>query len=473
MKIHVVQYGENLWLISQKYGAAINQIVSLNLLPSANKLLPGEALMIPEPSKEYVVSRGDTLYSIAQKTNSAFSELQRINQISNPDALFPGEFLILPSFSYTIQSGDNLWKISQKFGVPLQSLFEMNGLNQNSMLYAGQQIKIPALERPEAEVNAYTTSTTDSERQKVQQLAQYFTYLSPFTHAVTKEGTITTLGSKNDQVLIPAAKSNQAATLLVLTNFANGKFDSDLAAAILRDPALQDKLIGNILTELRKGYSGVNFDFEYVNPEDRDNYSAFLKKVVSKLHPEGFSVSTALAPKLKADQKGLLYEAHDYKAQGQIVDFIVLMTYEWGWAGGPPLAIAPINEVRKVLDYAVTVIPANKIMMGAPLYGRDWKIPWQKGTIARTISPIDARKLAVRYNVPINYNYTYESPYFRYTDESGQQHEVWFEDARSMKAKMDTVKIYQLRGISYWELANEFPQNWTVQRNAFRVKKIL
>ena len=236
---------------------------------------------------------------------------------------------------------------------------------------------------------------------------------------------------------------------------------------------IQDTLIENILKELAKGYIGVNFDFEYVRQDDRENYNAFLKKVTTKLHPSGYSVSTALAPKLKAEQKGLLYEAHDYKAQGQIVDFIVLMTYEWGWAGGAPLAIAPINEVRKVLDYAVTVIPSEKIMMGAPLYGRDWKIPWVKGTIARTISPVEARQLAVKYNVPIKYNYTYQSPYFRYTDENGQQHEVWFEDARSMKAKMDTVKIYKLRGISYWELVNTFPQNWAVQRSEFRVKKLL
>jgi spore germination protein len=215
----------------------------------------------------------------------------------------------------------------------------------------------------------------------------------------------------------------------------------------------------------------LNIDFEYVYPEDRENYNQFLRKVVERLHPEGYSVSTAIAPKIKADQAGLLYEAHDYSAHGEIVDFVVIMTYEWGWAGGSPWAIAPINEVRRVLDYAVTAIPREKIVMGVPLYGRDWKIPWVKGTYAKTVSPRGAVNLAAKYDVAIQYNEAYQSPFFRYTDESGQQHEVWFEDARSMQAKYNTVKEYNLRGLSYWVLGPSFPQNWPLLAANFTIKK--
>ncbi|WP_343812758.1 glycosyl hydrolase family 18 protein, partial [Virgibacillus siamensis] len=205
--------------------------------------------------------------------------------------------------------------------------------------------------------------------------------------------------------------------------------------------------------------------------EDRENYNNFLRRVVERLHPE-YLVSTALAPKESADQSGLLYEAHDYQTQGEIVDFIVSMTYEWGWAGGRPWAIAPVNEVRNVLDFAVSVVPRDKIMMGVPLYGRDWEIPWQEGTTARTISPQDAVQLAVQYGVPIEYNEEYQAPFFHYTDETGQRHEVWFEDARSMQAKYDLIKEYNLRGPSYWVLGNVFPQNWAVLQDNFSVRKL-
>ncbi|KHE67651.1 glycosyl hydrolase family 18 protein, partial [Halobacillus sp. BBL2006] len=254
--------------------------------------------------------------------------------------------------------------------------------------------------------------------------------------------------------------------------FSGRKFDSDLAATILRSPDLQETVITNILDKMKaKGYEGLNIDFEYVYPEDRENYNNFLRKVVGRLRPEGYTVSTALAPKIKADQTGLLYEAHDYPAHGEILDFVILMTYEWGWAGGRPWAIAPINKVREVLDYAVTAIPREKIMMGIPLYGRDWKIPWVDGTFARTVSPKEAVQLAAKYGVEIQYDETYQSPFFKYKDESGQQHEVWFEDARSMQAKYDTLAAYGLRGGSYWVLGNPFPQNWPVLRDNFTIKK--
>ncbi len=273
--------------------------------------------------------------------------------------------------------------------------------------------------------------------------------------------------------LVEAARVNDISPLLVITNYAGGGFNSDLGATLLRNPSLQDTLIENIVNTIQvKGYEGLNIDFEYLYPGDRENYNNFLRKVVNRLRPLGLSVSTALAPKESKNQSGLLYEAHDYEVHGELCDFVVLMTYEWGWAGGEPWAIAPINKVRDILDYAVTVIPRNKIMMGMPLYGRDWKVPWVQGTFAKTVSPKEAMNLAARNNVSILYDDTYQSPFYRYTDSGGQKHEVWFEDARSVQVKYDTVKEYGLRGVSYWVLGNPFPQNCAVLQVNFTIQKL-
>src|SRR5690606_33464247 len=122
-------------------------------------------------------------------------------------------------------------------------------------------------------------------------------------------------------------------------------------------------------------------------------------------------------------QEGLLYTAHDYEAHGRIVDFVILMTYEWGWRGGPPQAISPINQIRRVVEYALTVIPPEKIFVGFQIYARDWKIPHTQGSIAETFSPQEAIRRAVRYKAEIFYDETAQSPFFRYTDEKGQAHE--------------------------------------------------
>ena len=80
-----------------------------------------------------------------------------------------------------------------------------------------------------------------------------------------------------------------------------------------------------------KRYYGVNMDIEYIAPEDRERYNAFLQRLADLLHEQGYIVVTALAPKISADQRGVLYEAHDYAAQGRIADYVIIMTYEWGY----------------------------------------------------------------------------------------------------------------------------------------------
>lgn len=118
-------------------------------------------------------------------------------------------------------------------------------------------------------------------------------------------------------------------------------------------------------------------------------------------------------------------------------------------------------EVRAVLDYAVTEIPPKKIFLGVPDYGYDWPLPFVQGTTkARSISNQEAIWIAARYNVAILYDETAQSPHFGYRDNLEVEHAVWFEDARSMKAKLSLVAEYGLRGVGFWNLMRPFSQTW-------------
>ena len=133
----------------------------------------------------------------------------------------------------------------------------------------------------------------------------------------------------------------------------------------------------------------------------------------------------ALAPKTSAQQRGLLYEGIDYRLLGEAANHVMLMTYEWGYSQGPPMAVAPINMVRKVVEYAVSEIPPEKIILGIPNYGYDWPLPFERGvTRARSLGTLEAVKLAVDFGVDIRFDETAMSPYFRYW-QYGIQHEVW------------------------------------------------
>ena len=60
-----------------------------------------------------------------------------------------------------------------------------------------------------------------------------------------------------------------------------------------------------------------------------------------------------------------------------------------------------------------------------------------------------------------------------YYDEQGREHEVWFEDARSVRAKLDLVPLYGLRGVSYWNIMKFLPQNWAVLNALYTIRRVL
>lgn len=422
----------------------------------------------------HVVQKGDSLYKLAQKYGVFINDIADANEMDDENVLVIGQAIIIPHevSSHKVRAGETLWLIAQRYGITLHELVAANKIANPALIHPGQTIMIPQAARPTIEVNAYTEKFGPAGIKIVGETGQYLTYLSPFSYRIQADGTLTSL---DDSAIINKAYEKRAAPMMVISNFENGNFSPEIAHAIVANPAIQQRLIANILATMKqKGYLALNVDFEYVPPADRELYNAFLQNLVDSLHPQNYLVSSCLAPKLSADQKGTLYEAHDYAAHGRIVDFVVLMTYEWGWAGGSPMAVAPLNEVVKVVSYALSVMPPQKIIMGMPLYGYDWTLPYVHGAKwAPTVSSKAAVNLANQYGANIKYDAESQSPYFNYYDKESREHIVWFEDARSVQAKFNIVKTFNLRGVSYWVLGVPFPQNWYALNANFKIKKLV
>lgn len=374
---------------------------------------------------------------------------------------------------YTVEPGEQLIQIAAAFRVSPESIIAANGLPNPDNLLTGQSLIIPTAEpviqKTAAAVNGYLYFLGQSGASIVNEAGPYLSILTPFSYVVKENGDLTTI---DDDPLIRASYANGVLPMMCIVNFSSTAKGQNIAHAVLNSQTAIQNLISNIIVIMNlKGYRGLNIDFEYVLPEDRERYNEFLQITADRLHQEGFFISTAAAPKTGPEQRGLLYEAIDYAVHGRIMDFVILMTYEWGYRLGPPQAISPLNQIRRVLDYAVTVIPRDKIYFGFQIYARDWLLPHIQGQEAETFSCQEALIRAAEHNAVIQYDETAQSPFYRYQDDRGRMHEVWFEDARSAQAKFDTVKEYSLAGISYWALGYPFPQNWTLLDYNFDVMK--
>ncbi len=469
MFIHVVQAGESIYQIANTYQVPMAEIIDINQLPNPNQLVIGQALVIPGETINHIVRPGESLWSIAQTYGTTVQTLLQYNQINN-STIYPGQMIVIPAPRHQVQPGESLWTIAQQYGVSLEALIKANNIENPNLIFPGTILVIPLRPRPVISVNAYIYTLGQEADPIVREVGEYLTYLSPFAYLIKEDGS---LQSIDDEPAIKAGRDENVVPMMAITNFTATARGENLASVVLNNPQTVERLITNIITIMRqKGYQGLNVDFENVLPADREAYNTFLQKTVSRLHPLGYFVSTAVAPKISGEQSGLLYEAHDYEAHGRIVDFVILMTYEWGYRKGPPQAISPLNEIRRVLDYAVTLIPRNKIYFGFQIYARDWKIPHKPGQEAETFSNQEAILRAVKYGAAIQYDPVAQSPFYRYTDEQGQAHEVWFEDARSAQAKFNTVKAYRLGGISYWALGFPFPQNWVLLNDNFTIRKL-
>ena len=424
MKIHVVQAGESVWSIASDYGVDPDRLAADNEVPPSGALAVGQTLVVRFPRQVHVVRSGETLTSIAAAYGTSVRTLWRKNwPLGGSEQIYPGQVLVISDCSEPLGTA-----VSHGYAYPHID---------SGLLHA----QLP-----------------------------YLSTLAPFSYGLTADGR---LHAPEDAALLAAARQYGVQPVMSLSSLTEeGEFSTERAALVLTDSAVQDELIVEVFQVLRaKGYRGLDVDFEYLPASLAQPYAAFLHRLHRLLRSRGLFLWTALAPKTSASQTGILYEGHDYAAIGAAVDGALLMTYEWGYAQGPPMAVTPLPSVRAVLDYAVTAIPPEKLLLGIPNYGYDWPLPFVSGTTrARSLSNQQAIALAVERGAEIFYDETAQSPYFHYTDNAGTAHAVWFEDARSLDAKLRLIQEYGLMGAGFWNLMRPFSQTWLVLDSLYQIR---
>ena len=218
----------------------------------------------------------------------------------------------------------------------------------------------------------------------------------------------------------------------------------DLLSRTLGSAEKRASLIEEMLSiALKRGYQGINLDWEKLKAEDRDNYSLFVKDLSARLHSQGLGLT--LSVPAKAHDEFSWTKAYDYAALGQSADRLIIMAYDQHYSGSAPGPVAGLKWVDSVVKYAKSQVAGEKLLLGLGLYGYDWPAGKPGKTLdLYGVSQIDQGERT--------WNSEEYAPCLTYLDPEGVRHEVWYENQQSVQGKLELAKRYDLAGVALWRL---------------------
>ncbi len=279
--------------------------------------------------------------------------------------------------------------------------------------------------------------------------------MATYSLDIGDDGEVKSSGYDSDFVFEQAAAHpNQEA----LVRFTNAGFCPDVASEILNDEQKRQRAVQLIESELReKPYSGVNINLEAVRPEDRDVLTEFVAEVWHEMGDD-YLITMAVPAKLYDNPQHGWSGAFDYRALHPYLDYMIIMAYDQHWSTSRPGPVASLEWVRSVMSYTTAAVPRDKVLMGAPFYGYDWKDK-EEANQARGITWPRAEQLLEEHELgePDRLHYT---PYFRYTAEDGTERIVYFEDEHILKARLKLLDEFGVAGVAFWRLGQENTRVW-------------
>jgi spore germination protein YaaH len=275
-------------------------------------------------------------------------------------------------------------------------------------------------------------------------------------------------GALHGQLPVGVLDVSRRAGLPLMPLVTNSGFDRSTAHALLHNSQAQERA-ASALAQLaeRDQYVGWQLDFEGIDPADKLAYTRLVARVAARLHRDHRLLSVAVVPRFSDTFPGSSASgfhtgewgaAFDYRGLGRVADFLVLMAYDQHTPSTPPGPVAGYDWVKAALDYTVRRVPPSKLLLGLPLYGREW-IETASGATAHSLAFKDLNRYL---NDPASNRYW--DDLFRTTRfqlrEGDTLRTAWFDDAHSLREKLKLVQHYHLRGYAAWRLGMEDPELW-------------
>ncbi|MDF2904811.1 MAG: hypothetical protein K0R34_132 [Herbinix sp.] len=425
----------------------------------------------------YVVQEGDTIESIAERFGVSAERLTYDNGFSSPVRLIIGQALIIayPKQTHIVQEGDSLQGIADLYQVSVMQILRNNSfLSDREYIIPGETLIISYNTIGNVTTNGYVFAFI--KREVLLKVLPNLTYLSVFNYTASEDGEI--VQYRDDTELISTALEYGVVPLLMITTSTQlGEPNVEIAYNILLNEEFQDRHINQFMEILKsKGYRGINMVFNFLNSNNQALYINFVRRIASRLHQEGFLFLLTINYDLQVSNGDITLEPIDYATLSSYVDEIIFLKFLWGANYDPPAPISNINHIRLLIDHVTKSAPADKLMVGNPIFGYDWLLPYIPGRSVATSMTINAVfELAYETGATIQFDEASQTPYFYYNQIIGipMEHIVWFIDVRSIVGINDIVRDFSLKGSGIWNLMFYYPQLWTSINSQFDIIKSL
>jgi spore germination protein len=423
----------------------------------------------------HVVQAGETISEIAERYGVSAERLILDNEVRNPDNLAVGKALVIlfPRVTHTVLEGDTLSEIASMYGTSVIQLLRNNPfLSDREFIYQGEELVISYMDEKEGRLSTYGYTYPYINMDTLIKTLPFLTYLTIYSYFFNNEGEVSNL---DDARVIELAREYRVAPVMMLSaeDFGQQDNESNILQNVLISRESQNQLIYNVINVLRaKGYYGVNFNVTYIYPQNRNNFVEFMTRFSNRVKSAGFEiVFNTMSLSSFELMTGTVYEGFDYTRLIQSIDGLFMMTYEWGNFIGIPTGIISFDDIRRYVCGLSDRFPPEMIYIGIPVLGYIWELPFVLG-VSRglAISGNSAVELSKTMNAEIHYDEISETAYFHFITD--REYIVRFRDARSIYEYLKLVNEFGLNGISIWNIMQFNPQLWLLVNSLFEINSL-
>ncbi len=241
------------------------------------------------------------------------------------------------------------------------------------------------------------------------------------------------------------------------------RFDSSLTHKILSNKKKREQLIQQLRNLLVKNdIDGINVDFENIDIQDKEVYVSFIRELHAALHPHGILVSVDVS---RENPDPFWSGSFDRRELGKAADYIIMMGYDEDLSeGGKIGSVASLPWVEQGVQLLLKEVPARKVILAVPFYTRDWVTNLHtKKSEQMELTLVEAKKIIEGKGLKKAWDTNSKQYRVEYTEDE-KKHQIWVEDEKSMKERLELVDRYKLRGAAVWFMGQEPPEIW----DAFR-----